>query len=248
MKEKVLSYIDENKYLLIVITSLVILFVISIVSSIYLYQNKTIDCVESVVAHEVASLDEIEYENIEEDDAEYIYIDIKGAVVNPGVYYLDATTIVNDAIIAAGGFESDAVIDNINLSKIITSEMVIYVFSENEYEEEVTLVLTDAAESSSVLKSEEVYITEEVEEKISIIDSTTVLESSSASSSESSSLVNLNTASKEELLTLAGIGETKADAIIAYREETLFASIEELTNVSGIGDSTFESIKDFITV
>ena len=49
-------------------------------------------------------------------------------------------------------------------------------------------------------------------------------------------------------MTLNGIGESKADAIIAYREETPFESIEDIKNVSGIGDSIFEDIKDHITV
>ena len=75
---------------------------------------------------------------------------------------------------------------------------------------------------------------------------------SSASSSETDSsdgLININTATSEQLQTLSGIGESKAAAIIAYREENgYFESTEDITNVSGIGDSTYEKIKDYITV
>jgi competence protein ComEA len=61
--------------------------------------------------------------------------------------------------------------------------------------------------------------------------------------------VNINTASLEELQTLPGIGETKAKAIIAYREDKQgFKSIDELQNVTGIGPATFERLKDLITV
>ncbi|MET1014109.1 MAG: helix-hairpin-helix domain-containing protein [Paenisporosarcina sp.] len=64
-----------------------------------------------------------------------------------------------------------------------------------------------------------------------------------------SQLININTSDDNELMTLSGIGPSKAKAIIAYREENgLFQSIEQLKEVSGIGDQTFEAIKDFISI
>lgn len=67
--------------------------------------------------------------------------------------------------------------------------------------------------------------------------------------SEDSDLVNINTAGEDELMKLTGIGETKAKAIIAYREEKgRFSNIEDIKNVSGIGESTFLNIKLQITV
>lgn len=60
--------------------------------------------------------------------------------------------------------------------------------------------------------------------------------------------INLNTASKEELLTLTGIGEKKAEEIIEYRNQNKFESIDDLKNISGIGDKTFEKLKDNISV
>ena len=63
------------------------------------------------------------------------------------------------------------------------------------------------------------------------------------------SSVNLNTATREELMTLPGIGEAKADAVIAYREENGgFSSPEEIMNISGIKEAVFSQIKDRITV
>lgn len=62
-------------------------------------------------------------------------------------------------------------------------------------------------------------------------------------------LININTATKEDLLTLSGVGESKANAIIAYRSDYgKYTSLEEIKNVSGIGDGVFNTIKDFITV
>ena len=61
--------------------------------------------------------------------------------------------------------------------------------------------------------------------------------------------VNINTADKEELMTLAGIGESKAEAIIAYREENGgFSSPEDIKNISGIKDGVYSKIKDSICV
>lgn len=69
------------------------------------------------------------------------------------------------------------------------------------------------------------------------------------SSRSESKLININTGTKEELTNLPGIGESKAVAIVSYREENgNFKSIEDIKNVSGIGDSTFANIKDLITI
>lgn len=71
----------------------------------------------------------------------------------------------------------------------------------------------------------------------------------STSVKKNSDVVNLNTATVEELMTLEGIGEVRAQSIISYRNENgNFTTIEELKNVSGIGDRTFDKIKNNITV
>lgn len=72
--------------------------------------------------------------------------------------------------------------------------------------------------------------------------------SAPASSEEEDGLVNINTASARELANLPGIGEKTAEAIIEYREKTPFQSIEDIMNVSGIGDKKFEDIRDQICV
>ncbi|QQK07666.1 helix-hairpin-helix domain-containing protein [Miniphocaeibacter halophilus] len=61
-------------------------------------------------------------------------------------------------------------------------------------------------------------------------------------------LININSASREELMLLPGIGETRADAILKYREENSFKKIEDLMNISGIGEKIFEGLKDLISV
>lgn len=66
---------------------------------------------------------------------------------------------------------------------------------------------------------------------------------------ENDGKVNLNTASKEELMTLSGVGEAKAESIIAYREtQGKFKSIEDIMQISGIKEGLFEKIKNYIKV
>ena len=75
-----------------------------------------------------------------------------------------------------------------------------------------------------------------------ILSSTAVFVSLSLAS------INLNTASKDELMALPGIGEAKAEAIIEYRKNNKFNSIDEIKNIKGIGDKRFEAIKDDLTL
>ena len=165
------------------------------------------------------------------------HIEIKGAVENPGVYELSDGSIINDAILMAGGFKEDAYTNNINLSKKVTDELVIYVFTNSEYKKNKT--------SQTKTNTNNSYdISEDINNNVSIITS-----GGTSSDNSSNNLVNINLATIEELITLPGIGESKATNIINYRDNNgLFKSIEDLKNVNGIGDSTFEQLKAYITV
>ncbi len=204
---------------------------------------------EEVIKTEIISNSE------EEVVADKIFVDLKGAVKKTGVYEMDNDAIVNDVIKLAGGFTSKAYTNNINLSKKITDEMVIYVYTKNEYEK---LNKKENVEQL-VCNCEEVYIDSCTNNGSSVI---TPSESTSSSTNDSvndttksneeikiDDKISLNTATKEELMTLNGIGEAKAEDIIKYREENgKFKTIEEIKKVSGIGDKAFEKIKDNITV
>lgn len=74
------------------------------------------------------------------------------------------------------------------------------------------------------------------------------ISSENISEDATSNMVNINTASKEELMLLNGIGEAKAESIIAYRKANPFKTTKEITNVKGIGDSIYELISDYICV
>jgi competence protein ComEA len=156
-----------------------------------------------------------------------IHVDVKGNVKKPGVYEVDEGSIVLDAINKAGGLKSNSYTKNINLAMKLKDEMVIYVYKSSEVNKTTTKVLNDVTCTTNIIK---------------------VDEPTTSSNSSTSSLVNINTASIDELLTVTGIGESKAKAIVEYRSSTPFKTIEDIMNVTGIGESLFAKIKDYITV
>lgn len=162
---------------------------------------------------------------------EFYYVDIKGAIKKPGVYKVAKTAIVNDVIKLAGGLKSNAYTLNINLSQQVKDSMVIYIYTKNEIRKTTNAIITD-----TTCKTEIVEIN-------NCIETTTT-----KAVDNNISKINLNTATKEELMTLTGVGESKAIAIIEYRNTKKFDAIEDIMNVSGIGESAFAKIKDHITV
>lgn len=171
---------------------------------------------------------EEEEEQKEDSEDKKIIVDIKGMVASPGVYEVSSTARVNDVITMAGGLLDGADTSLINLAKIVVDEMTIIVYSKEE-------------------------VTEKLKEEICVCECPLITNDAcindSLSSVKEGTLININTATKEELMTISGIGEAKADDIIKYRESNgNFKSIDEIKNVSGIGDSLFEKIKDYITV
>ena len=150
------------------------------------------------------------------------YVDIKGCVVNPGVYLVNENNIVKDVIDMAGGLTKNAYTNNINLSLHVSSEMVIIVNSKKD-------MTTSTA-------------------NVSVPNDAQIKEEKKSNKTTSNGLVNINTASLEELLTISGIGEGKAKSIIEYRSKEKFNTIEDIKRVSGIGDNLFEQIKNYITV
>ena len=194
---------------------------------IYVSFNNNVKTEEPEV---IALNDNEETDEIIEDTFETIFIDIKGEVVNPGVYEIQLGDRVIDAVQMAGGFTNEATTDNVNLSKKLKDETVIIIPSYLKDYENVTIKNDYEIDSNDdIVQTEE----NENDEKIE----------------SSSNLVNINTASVVELMSLDGIGETKAKAIIEYRDTSGgFKSIEDIKNVSGIGESTYENIKNNITV
>ena len=163
-------------------------------------------------------------DTIEKEDNK-IKIHIIGAVQKEGIITLDENARVSDAVEAAGGLREDADINKINLAYILEDGMKIKIPSINDKEE------TDETNSEIVDNKETIQITPE------------------SSTKSITNKININKASQTELESLPGIGPTTALKIIDFRNENgKFASIEDLKEVAGIGESKYDKIKDLITV
>lgn len=198
----------------------------------YLKTNKKEEIKETkeIVTKKKNSLEKKKIEDIEK-----YKVDIKGEIINPGIYSLDKDKRVIDVIALAGGLTENADTSVINLSKKINDEMVIIVYSHEQ--------VNDFKKTKEIEK--------QVQEKCTQVDENSLKNDACIDSQTSTQtgLININTASIEELMTLPGIGESKAKDIIKYRETNNgFKSIEELTNIPGIGESILVKIKENITV
>ena len=162
-------------------------------------------------------------------------MDIKGEINNPGIYELKSSSRVIDVIEKAGGLTENANTTVINLSKKITDEMVIIIYSNKQVEDfSKTKEIEKQVQNNCINPSEE-----------SLKNDACITEKETTISGK----ISINTATLEELQTLPGIGEEKAKNIIKYREENgLFTAIEDLTKINGIGESIFAKIKENITL
>lgn len=187
-------------------------------------------------------------------------VDIKGEVRKPGVYTMNKDKRVIDVVKTAGGLTLEADTSANNLSMKLSDEMVIIIYSKNEIKnylktkEKEEKVLekckNDIVTNNSCIESSNNSDKKETNTKIANKENNNTKSKTSKNEineKDENKLVSINTATKEELLTLTGIGESKADAIIEYRKTKKFETIEEIKEVSGIGESLFEKIKDHIT-
>ena len=154
-----------------------------------------------------------------------LVVHIAGEVLEPGIVKVPSGSRITDVIEAAGGLSYDADLSSVNLAYPVLDGQKIYIPS-----------LDDEGNVSS-------YITSE--------NGSGIIADSDATSNSSSNLsvVNINTANQTLLETLPGIGPSTALKIIEYRKQQgKFSSIEEIKQVSGIGDAKFNNIKDKITI
>ncbi|QQZ10801.1 helix-hairpin-helix domain-containing protein [Heyndrickxia vini] len=197
----------QYKFPLIVIGILVVAFYLFVQSNDEI--NDSNEFSNSLVEKDSEKSQE---ENGTNNEITRMVVDVKGEVMNPGIYEASTDERIQDLITRAGGFRKKADQSKVNLAQKIKDEMVIYVPKIGDKTSDISINPT-------------------------------------SDSSNDTGKVNINNATSEQLQTISGIGPSKAAAIIEYREKQgLFKGIEDIKNVTGIGDKTFEKLKDSITV
>lgn len=178
-------------------------------------------------------------ENNNLNDIKTVFVDVKGAVNQPGVYEIDEERRIIDAINLAGGLSDNADTINLNLSKKVKDEMYIVIYTKEEiYNYKL----------NNEIKNEPI-VCASLECDCPDTSNDACIKEENSNKQDALNKISINTATKEELMKLSGIGESKANAIISYREENGdFKSLEDIKNVSGIGESLYEKIKDNITL
>lgn len=167
-----------------------------------------------------------------------IYVDVCGAVVNPGVYELSSDSRVFQAIEKAGGYLPGAAASYLNRARSLSDGQQIYVPTQEEVDSQTIPLTQDETAQDGM-----------VQEGTAQTGTAAYNTADGTGTTQAGQRIDLNTADVSQLSTLTGVGESKALAIIAYREENgPFTSIEDIMNVPGIKEGTYEKIKDKIAI
>ena len=157
-----------------------------------------------------------------QDTEKIVIVHITGSVKNPGIVKLKEGSRIEDAIVAAGGLTENADISNVNLAYVLDDGTKIKIPNLDD---------EDIGDEDVVLKDRGEGIIQKDEK------------------TTNTNIVNINKATENELSTLPGIGNSLATRIVEYRKQNgNFKTIEDIKNVSGIGESKFANIKDFISI
>ena len=247
-----MKYIGINKNKKIVL--IIIISIITLIIAYYAYTSKaneefSIEGQElGLEENKLKEENETNKDNQEENETKNkIIIHVSGAVKNEGIVELDEKARVADAIEKAGGVTENAYMKDVNLAQSLEDGMKIYIPTKEEIEK--------GMESEIITGTENQQKNNNYNKKIitggsaSSSNNSNNNDNSSNSNNNIKGKININTANIEELDTLPGIGQATANKIISYRQEHgKFKTIEEIKEVSGIGDSKYEKIKDLIEI
>lgn len=248
-RKKVSEFIEKYYYLIIIFLLLVTITIVLIKPS-----RKVTNIVKEYSSNNIQDLSSSDDSNIK--------VEIKGMVLNPGVYELENGKRVNDLIEVSGGLLENANTNYLNLSKKLKDEMIIIVYSNDEINsfkenknsnyENIKIecncpdTINNACMDIGDISHEDNITYENNSENKNPNSENKNLDSNI---SDIDSKISINDADEENLTKISGIGSSKAKSIIEYRKQNgNFKTIEDIMNVSGIGKSLFEKIKDYITV
>ncbi len=240
MQEFLMKLTKKQKIILGVIAG-VIVVIVGIFAYKYFYiDNGPENVIETSKSQETKGNEADESYNTDEDEEDTetsdgifttkskktsIMVHIIGEVNKPGVVKLKEGARIVDAIEAAGGQTENADLTMVNLAYVLEDGTQIYIPKYGDNLEDISLVREDAGEG--------------------VIKESAVNDGKTGENTK----VNINTATKEKLTTLPGIGEAMAEKIIEYRTQNgKFSTPEDIKKVNGIGDSKYNNIKDRITV
>lgn len=152
-----------------------------------------------------------------------ITVYVNGSVVNPGLYELPPESRVEKAVMVAGGFTDDAFEEGINMAALLFDGAQVFVGNESD--------------------------SQTTTQQNNLLSNTVQGNGVGGSGDSASGVININDATLEALDQLPGVGPSTAQKIVDYREDNGdFGQIEDIMNVSGIGEKTFEDMRDLITV
>lgn len=224
MIEKISKKILTSPKLIVCMSTVVLIFCIVsgfLLSNLLFHREP-----EEIAAKEILSPFSSSEENqlpegntVEEDARpKVMYTDIKGSVKEPGIYSFSSEERVYDVLKRAGGLLEEADSDRINFSAKIEDQQVLYIPAVGE-------------------------------EPPEHLNQSASPEGKQSTADTEPSKININTASPSELQQIPGIGSVKAQEIIRFREENgSFQKVEDLQEISGIGEKTVEKLKNFVTI
>lgn len=202
--------------------SIIIMLVAILIIGIVLYKKEE-------GTHDVQNIfDEIEnnineVENVVTEETKQIAVHITGEVKKTGVIYLKEGSRIIDAIEKAGGTTKNADLEKVNLAYVLQDGQKVYIPNKKN--------------------NASVYISEDSGQDV--IDNG----NTNTKTENKRKKININTANKEELQSISGIGPALAEKIVSYRNTNgKFKKVEDLKNVNGIGESKYRNIKDSICI
>ncbi len=215
----------------------IILIIVVLIAYYYLYLKNSTEEISNQDLEVNNTQESNQTNETEKETEETIVVHISGAVNIEGIVELEAGSRIANAIEKAGGVKENADMTDINLAYPLEDGMKIHIPTKEE---------TEANKNNENMIDERYIISSSG--GVSSKEDTNSIQGSSKSTT-SNAKVNINTATQEELDTLPGIGPSIASKIIDYREQNgKFNSIEEIKEVSGIGDAKYQKIKDSITI